>query len=218
MKKLTCSTLTMLFALTFIGGQAQQRPAEGKLRYPNELPHLKLYQAAMWKSVRPYGSTEEAVEQVLGPPVLIYEEHAALGVYGYDYDPDWTIVISYVGDPIEAIVGRVAEITLRPRRRVSMQGVTFPAAFHRGEVIDSSRKSKFIAYQDPFGLRYLLYAKAAANGRFRAGDLDSISYGPSAEEAEKHKSPAGSKPQPDNGMQRTRKPAALLSFMARARR
>jgi hypothetical protein len=203
MKKITYSILTTLLALTFIGGQAQQRPPKGKVRYPNELPHLKLYQESRWKSIVPYVSTEEDVEKVLGEPVPIYEEDSTTWVYGYDYDPNWTIVISYVGDPIDSIAGRVAEITLRPGGRVPMVGVTFPSAFHRGDVIDDSRKAKFVAYQDKYGLRYLVYAKDAADGRSLAGDLDSVSYGVSNEEEKKHRSPSGSKPKPNNGMHPT---------------
>ena len=210
MKKITYSILTTLLPLTFIGGQAQQRPPEGKVRYPNELPHLKLYQEAKWKSIVPYVSTEEDVERVLGEPVPIYEEDSATWVYCYDYDSDWTIVISYVGDPIDSIAGRVAEITLRPRGRVPMVGVTFPSAFHRGDVIDGSRKAKFVAYQDKYGLRYLVYGKDAADGRFLAGDLDSISYGVSNEEEKKHRSPSGSKPKPNNGMHPARDTPALM--------
>jgi hypothetical protein len=114
MKKMTCLTVTMLVALTFTVGHAQQSPTEGQIRYPNELPLLKLYQEARWKPIVPYVSTKEDVEKVLGEPVLIGAEDSAARVFGYAYDPDWTIVVSYVGDPVDAIVGRVAEITLRP--------------------------------------------------------------------------------------------------------
>ncbi|MFN2510567.1 MAG: hypothetical protein ABR568_03880 [Pyrinomonadaceae bacterium] len=205
MKKIICLIVIMLFALTFIIGQAQQSLPEGKIRYPNELPHLKLYREARWKSIAPYVFREEDVEKVLGQPVLVREEDSATWVYGYDYDPDWTIVVSYVGgsDSLDPIAGRVAEITLRTRRRVSMRGVTFPSAFHRGKVIDGSRNAEFVAYQDEFGLRYLVYAKDTVDGRFRAQDLDSISYGASNEEEEKHTDPSEIKPKPNKSLNRT---------------
>ena len=41
-------------------------------------------------------------------------------------------------------------------------------------------------YYDKFGLRYSIYAKDSADGRFHAGDLQSIIYGPSDKETEKY--------------------------------
>src|SRR5712691_4144990 len=69
MNRFTSLVVFMLFALIFTVGQAQQLSAKGGRPYPNELPNLKLYQDAKWKSVQPYISTRADVDRILGEPV-----------------------------------------------------------------------------------------------------------------------------------------------------
>ena len=37
------------------------------------------------------------VDRILGEPLLVYDDILHDYVEGYEYDPDWTIVIDYVG-------------------------------------------------------------------------------------------------------------------------
>lgn len=46
---------------------------KNNLAYPNELPSLKIYERAKWKSLEPYVSTVDDVKKLMGKPVAIYD-------------------------------------------------------------------------------------------------------------------------------------------------
>lgn len=184
-----------LLAPAFVVGQAQQVSPDSESRYPNELPKLKLYRDAKWSSIQPYVSTFADVDRILGEPLLVYDDDLHGYVEGYKYDPDWTIVVNYLakgGDLPDSVAGHVSHITLYPKKRVSLVGTEIPVAFIRYSYTD--RKGEGTVYYDKRGLRYSVYAKDSADGRFHAGDLNQIVYGPSEEDTEKYTNKGNPKP------------------------
>ncbi len=178
--------LTNVIAFTFccfalLATPAGQSPSKGGSPYPNELPILKIYEQAKWNSLKPYVSRVSDIEKVLGKPVAVYDELLHTDVPGFQDDPDWTIVIDVVGeggDLPDSVAGRVLSIELYPKKRVSLVGADFSA--FRGATY-AGRDEETTSYYDKFGLRYVVFEKDTANGRFHAGDLKRIIYGPSDE-------------------------------------
>jgi hypothetical protein len=166
--------------LVLVAAQARQSLSKGQSPYPNELPNLKLYREAKWNSLQPYVSTIDDVEKLLGEPVPMLDDRLH-GEFGFEYDPDWTIVIDVVGkggDLPDSVAGRVSLIYLHPKKSVSLVGADFSA--FRGYTYREGNEEGTV-YYDKFGLRYVVYEKDTADGRFHAGDLKSIMYGPSDE-------------------------------------
>jgi hypothetical protein len=185
MKVIAC-LISLLFASVTCAAQAQVAAADDKNPYPNELPTLKLYRDAKWKSLRPYISTEEDIQKVLGTPARVYNQQLRTDVAGYDGDSDWTIFVPLVGeggDLPDSVVDRLDEIVLYPKRRVSLIGADF-SAFSSNSVLYHS-DAKTTVYSDRFGLRYVVYAEDATDGSFHTGDLKLIEYGASEDERER---------------------------------
>jgi hypothetical protein len=175
-------------ALVVAAAQTESQPK--RLCYPNELPNLKLYEDAKWNALKPYVSTADDVDKLLGKPVRVFDYRLHRDDWGYDYDPDWTIFVDVLGsdpDLTDSVRGRVVHVYLNPKRRVSLIGADF-SAFKAYTFTDSRDPSVGgTVYYDKFGLRYSVYAKDTADGRFHAGDLESIIYGPSDEETSKYR-------------------------------
>jgi hypothetical protein len=182
--------LFMFLAATFALGQIEQSSFKGSYIYPNELPQLKLYQEAKWSALEPYVSTRADVDRILGEPVPVYDELLRDYVNGYEYDGEWKVVITYIGqggDLPDSLVGRVSHITLYPQKRVSLRGVEFLPTFSRYTYKDRRDSNvEGIVYYDKFGLRYSVYSKDSPDGRVHAGDLYLIIYGPSDEQTAKY--------------------------------
>jgi hypothetical protein len=145
--------------------------------YPNELPMLKLYQKAKWKSIEFNVSTKEDVEKLLGKPVPIFREGIGW-VAGYDDDPEWRSFVSYFdgGNGCEECrVGRVTEIRLAPKQRVSLSGIVFSQAFEKSGLVDVNGV-EFNVYRDKFGLLYAIYKHDSQDGQVHTGDLNQVSY------------------------------------------
>ena len=170
-------SIALLLLLVFSAPSAAQRPrpkAVSALKYPNELPQLKLYEKAKWKELEPMVSTEEDVRRVLGDVLAIYE-----------FDPDWLVLLSFVGRGShtngkpwpESLTGRVASITLRPRKRLSLKGVKFPPAFKWGGGHASHSDATWDVYSDGSGLKYYIFSNKT--GEHEPGDLYQIEYGAS---------------------------------------
>jgi hypothetical protein len=160
-----------------------QSPYKGN-PYPNELPNLKIYESAKWKSLTPYTSTVEDVKQLLGKAKPVYDELLKTYVAGYE-DPDWTIVVNVVAENAglpASVFGRILTVELHPNKRLSLVGADF-SAFRSATYAGSD--GSFTSYYDKFGLRYVVYEEDSADGRFKAGDLKRIDYGPSDENTEK---------------------------------
>lgn len=87
------------------------------------------------------------------------------------------------GELPDSVAGRVSTIELYPKKRISLIGADFSA--FRGARY-TGRDEETTSYYDKFGLRYLVYEKDSADGRFHAGDLKRIEYGPSDEDTEKY--------------------------------
>jgi hypothetical protein len=167
-------------------GQTKPTAAEGENPYPNELPTQKLFASSKLKSLRPYVSTQEQVHKVLGEPSPFHDWLQPTEVVaGYDFQFDWTIVVTIVGkggDLPNSVVDRLDHLTLYPKRRVSLVGADF-SAFTVGALLYNS-DLKLTVYSDKFGLRYVVHAEDAANGAFHVGDLKFIVYGASDQATE----------------------------------
>jgi len=166
---------------------ATRQSPERQVAYPNELPNLKIYEHAKWKTLKPYVSTFDDIQKLLGKPVPVYDELLHTFFAGYQDDPDWIIVIDVVDRNAElpdSVVGRVLTIELYPKNRVSLVGADFSA--FRGATY-SANQEVFTSYYDRFGLRYVVYEKESADRRFQVGDLKRIDYGPSDAETERLK-------------------------------
>ena len=85
------------------------------------------------------------------------------------------------GNIPEALAGRVLTFELRPKKRVSLVGAGFSS--FRGTSY-SVKGERFTSYYDNYGLRYVVYDADSSNGRFHAGDLKRIDYGPSEQDTE----------------------------------
>jgi hypothetical protein len=182
--KTVVSLIALLLATVVCVAQTKSTAANDN-PYPNELPTLKLYRDAKWKSLRPYVSTQEQVHRVLGEPSPFYDELLRTEVAGYDGGFGWTIVVSIVGkggDLPDSVADRLGYLTLYPNRRVSLIGTDF-SAFSTNSIDNSPDKTT--DYSDKFGLRYVVYVEDAADGRFHIGDLKRIEYGASNEATEK---------------------------------
>jgi hypothetical protein len=147
---------------------------------------LKLYEAAQWKTIEPYISTKEDVRKILGQPKPVFVRRFTSGVVGFDYDPDWTIVITYWGRGCcipKSLIGTVANITLYPKKQVSLKDMVFLPAFKTSNYYvdfgDGGQETQ--SYTDDFGLSYSIYRKDDPDGQFFVGDLESITYGASRE-------------------------------------
>jgi hypothetical protein len=178
MGKLSNLLVFTFCALSIVAAKAGQTSSKAESSYPNELPNVKLYQEAKWNSLQPYVSTIDDVEKLLGEPVPIIDDRLH-GDFGFECDPDWIIVIDVVGkgeDLPDSVAGRVLLIRLYPKKRVSMVGADF-SAFRAYTYREGAEEAR--VYYDQFGLRYVVYAKGTADGRFHTGDLESVMYGPS---------------------------------------
>ena len=183
MKTVACLIALVIAAFTCVA-QSKLTVANGNDRYPNELPTLKLYRDAKWNSLRPFVSTDDDIVRIFGKPVRVYNGILKKDVSADQDDFNWTIVVSLVGKGgfPDSVVDRLFDITLYPKRRVSLVGADF-SAFH--SILNrGGPDGEYIDYYDGFGLRYSVYNEDAADGRFHKGDLKQISYGASEEETE----------------------------------
>ena len=136
--------------------------------YPNELSRFKLY-AKYLRPLQPYVSDRTTVVQVLGSSQAIDLE-------------DWRIQPFFVGEGPDStvrpeLVGRLAQISMKPKHRVSMLGVKFPANFVHGMGDVSEMNATCDIYGDSSGLEYWVYSEDSPAGK--KGDLMEIVYGPS---------------------------------------
>jgi hypothetical protein len=156
-------------------GQNVKTPAAAKTApsqnpYPNELPGFKFY-VRHFTPLRPYASDRTLVAKALGSDRDIELSR-------------WKITPLFIGEGskfndhprTKDITGRLASINMRPKQRVSMLGVTFPAVFTRSSGGISEVNVICDVYSDSFGLQYWLYAEDSAVGK--KGDLMEIVYGP----------------------------------------
>ena len=171
----------VVVSLLFGFGQTQRSSAQQSNAYVNELPSLRLYEKAKWKSIVPYESTRADVGRILGKPAPIMVEGIGW-IAGYDSDPDWKIVVLIIGggpgcSPL--LIGRVSSIFLWPKKTISLKGVMFPSEFDRS----GGRKDgiDYMLYRDSSGLVYVVADSDSADGRIHAGDLLKVSYSAPAE-------------------------------------
>lgn len=141
--------------------------------YPNELKNFKFYKQHL-APLRPYISDRNAIVQLFKSG------------QGKEL-ADWRIVVLYVGDYKDSTVhghlwthtisGRLASLDVIPKKRISMLGVHFPAAFKHsfGEVSEINVTCD--VYTDAFGLQYWIYSEDSET--HKKGDLMEIVYGPS---------------------------------------
>jgi hypothetical protein len=139
--------------------------------YPNELKRFKFY-ARYLNPLRPYVSDRDLVINVLGDSAGVDLTH-------------WRIQPLFVGEGssindhswAKNVTGRLAEVAIRPRQRVSLLNVKFPSAFTHTYGSVSEINVSCDVYHDDFGLEYWIYAEDSPAGK--KGDLMEIRYGPS---------------------------------------
>jgi hypothetical protein len=135
--------------------------------YPNELPGLKFYSRYLYP-LCPLKSMRSQVVKVLGSDGLV-----EVG--------QWEIAPGFLAEIPRPNGGgdynRLGSITIRPKERVSMLGIKFPAAFtHHTAEITEAEGGAFDVYRDRFGLAYWIRAGNTVAGE--NGDLLQIEYGP----------------------------------------
>jgi hypothetical protein len=195
MTKLICIVAFVLLSATLLAGQSE-RASNAVSPYPNELPNLQLFKQAKWKAIQPFVSTQADVDRILGQPVSVYQKSLGEYVNGYEDDPDWTIVVTYLGkggDVPATAEGRVSHITLYPKKRVPLTRADFSSVFKRYGS-RANREGEITVYYDQFGLRYSVYEADSADGSIHAGDLHVIIYGPSEVDIQKQKNSAQVRP------------------------
>lgn len=195
MKRAISVALFILLVAPLVAAQSE-RSSTAVSRYPNELPVLQLYQQAKWKAIQPYVSTQADVDRILGQPVSLYQKSRGQYVNGYEDDPDWTIIVSYLGkggDVPASAEGRVSHIYVYPKKRISLKRADFPPIFKRLS-LRGGHDGETTVYYDEFGLRYSVHEADSADGSIRAGDLEVIIYGPSEADVEKQKNSAQVRP------------------------
>jgi len=151
---------------------AAAKAAPSRNPYPNELSGFKFY-VKHFVQLRPYVSDRKQVAQIFGSDQGIELNR-------------WKITPLFVGEGSKVndhpwakdISGRLASITMKPKQRVSMLGVNFPAVFTHSSGSVSEVNVACDVYSDRFGLQYWLYAKDSPVGK--KGDLMEIVYGPSS--------------------------------------
>jgi len=139
--------------------------------YPHELSHFEFY-AEYLSPLRPYISELDSVTRVLG------SDHGR-------ESPDWRIQPLFVGKQNTVngrpwamdITGRLATIAVRPKKRVSMSQVKFPALFTHASGTVSETNVSCDVYSNESGLTYWILAEDSDVGK--KGDLMTIEYGPS---------------------------------------
>jgi hypothetical protein len=141
--------------------------------YPNELKRFKFYTRYL-NPLRPYISDRDSVIRVLGDSAGVELGH-------------WRIQPLFVGEGntinghpwvwAKNATGRLAEVAIRPRQRVSLLNAKFPSAFSHTYGSVSEINVTCDVYRDDFGLEYWIYAEDTSAGK--KGDLMEIRYGPS---------------------------------------
>ena len=141
------------------------------------LPGYEFYERAKWGALLPLISRQAEVTALLGEQTGFVDSGD-----GWKFGVAiWGGPASCNGHPFPAqLVGTVSRIVLVPTVRVSFVGVKFPAAFTKYRQYGSfDAVGSWNMYRDDYGLEYAVYKKASRDGSVHAGDLKSISYGPS---------------------------------------
>jgi hypothetical protein len=158
----TLVVIPILMATSF-----SAKGAKSSNPYPNELPGFKFYAKYLYP-LRPSESSRTQVVKVLGSDGLV-----EVG--------EWEITSGYLAEIPRPNGGddhnRLAGILIKPKKRVSMLGIKFPAAFsHHMAEITEDEGGAFDVYSDRFGLAYWIRGGNTIAGE--NGDLLQIEYGP----------------------------------------
>ena len=174
MGNVTRRRLILLISLLVVGDIS----LAAQIRYPNELSGFKFHKAARWSAVQPMITSQSEVFALIGKPKGVF----------YEAQSGWLFVILYIGSggcydgrPWPAsLTDKVAAIELRPKERISMAGLTFPAVFTRSDGSSAHVDASWYSYKDVYGLEYQVFNEDSPDGSIRAGDLKEIFYGPSS--------------------------------------
>ena len=172
--------------------------AQTPSRYPNELPEFCFYESATWRVLTPLVSTMADVRKALGKPaetvdIAHYDsypgdEAAECPLFVYEYGKDWKLYIYFGGPNMTTIAGGTLPESVH-RRLFSIDLLSRePRHFPQPLPIPFVRKPTMGAdaawdeFSDGSGLRYDVYTDYTPFGKTSPGDLNRISYGPSAAE------------------------------------
>jgi hypothetical protein len=143
-------------------------------KYPNELTGYKFFQTAVWNTLEPLESTTADVDRIFGKSQSGFRNN----------DDKWGVLVHFVGEKSECngkywpseLTGKLSDITLRPKVRVSFLSIKFPTAFKKGEWYSSHAIVQVDGYSDENGLTYFVYRDDSPDGTIKKGDLQSIVY------------------------------------------
>ncbi len=160
--------------------------------YPNELSGYQFVGKGRLKELLLTVSTREDVKRVFGEKCESF----------CDYDPDWQISFTYFNNLTKEITidnktkkyvsdaryeGKLYSITLKPKKDVLFDKITFPSRFKKGNSYTAAHdgmgggtNSSHDTYTDRYGLKYTLLEKISLttvkNLEWRKGELESIEY------------------------------------------
>jgi hypothetical protein len=175
------------------GSPKSPRHGRGGERYPNELPHLRLWHAGRWNELEPLVSTLADVRRVLGTPADAND----IGQYSEPYPGDDRAkqpVLRYTSPAVETVLAytvrsdlsvsgcypaslqqRLLSVDLIHRVELACRDLWGPR-FRNAVVVAAD--ASWREFRDPAGLRYQVVGCDASDGR-GSGRLKRIVYGPS---------------------------------------
>lgn len=171
--------ISMLVAVLLSAPSPLPSQSHAWVRYPNELPSLKLYEEAKWSSIIPCVSKRRDVERVMGQPARIFDPRLYDNKF-HDYivgyvSNGWIVVITYdqtnPGD--QPLDDKVFDITLYPKQSISVQAAEFPSAFRRSTSKEGDDETTI--FGDEYGLVYVIYSNVKSDTHY-VGQLKLIRY------------------------------------------
>lgn len=194
--KFTKLTIIFIFLLAFaVSVSAQVNP------YPNELEGFEFFRNGILKGFTLGVSTKEDVKRIFGEECNNQIELNELNstTNGCDYDKNWKIMFTYldlgmefdvdngsIGSPKLEFYGRIWDITLIPKKRISVNKNEFSKVFKpwTGKQVwcsnssyenDNCSWSKNKFYQNSNGLTYAICIKDSKK-QCKKGSLNWIEY------------------------------------------
>ena len=153
--------------------------------YPNEIQGFQFFKQDKFKDLTLLVSTGEEVMARFGKDCI----------HGCQFNEDWDIGFAYVNSgwsrsttenglttvykPRPEFVGRLADITFRPRRPIVLpESLVFPKGLkcHKGLTTRGDLRFRSISCADDRILSYLIYDETSDEGKFQKHQLGSISY------------------------------------------
>lgn len=182
--------------------KAESDTSASNLTSPNELDGYDFFRLGKLNGLRLGMTTKSEIVKLFGSECEQFCDYDSSWSVGFDFFSENEMMIEALGKPGEKqyvtrkeAAGKMEEVLLRPKRRISFENVTFPAAFRKHTYLEtgnpgSGRKDGvwMNIYEDDFGLQYWIFDRfTAANlpdplevfkefKNSRKGDLIAIKY------------------------------------------